>query len=260
MTPRVPFLVAVVGALLIGGAGAGGTHAKWVDQKQLQQADVSSGSMSFATTQPAGVTMAAVVGTSATTSFVLDDTSVGKKLQQRVTTSVTSTPTGVTATVGTSCPGAASVQVDSTPTTPDVTLCVRVTSSLTAVSGNVVLSLSGAQRPSGWTTPVTTVTVPVTIGTAPAAPTPVCAANGQSFSWAAVGGATQYVVSSSSAQTSGYSDVSTQTSLSYTPAVSGQSTTYFRVKATNTIGTSGNNGTVRIIRSGSSYTCTVVTP
>ena len=263
MTRWFSLSVAVVGALLVGGAVTGTTAASWTDQRPLAASSVASGSMSFTTTAPAGVTVARTAGTSATTSFVLDDTSVGKKLQQRITASVTGTPTGITATVGTSCPSASSVNVDTTPTSPDVTLCVRVLSSATAVSGSVTISVSGAQRPTaGWTTPVSTVTVPVIVGTAPATPPVISClgANLNGFSWPAVSGATNYVVTSSATQTGTYLDVATTATTSHTPTLAGNTTTFFRVRATNAAGSSAASNTLRIIRTGNNYTCAAVTP
>ena len=263
MSRRVPFLVAVVGVLLVGGAATGTTGATWTGQQQLSSNAVGSGAMSFTTTTPAGVTVLRTATSSATTSFVLDDTSNGKNLRQRVTAQVAGTPTGVTATVGTSCPGAASVQVDTTPTSADVTLCVRVASSLTAVSGTVTLNVSGAQQPSGWSTPVSTVSVPVTVSTATAPAAPVLSCNSPTqngFRWAAVTGAVDYVVTSSSSQTGPYTDVVTQTQLSYLPTLGGNTTTFWRVRATNAAGSSAASNTVRLTRTGNSYTCATVTP
>jgi len=261
MSRRFPLLVAVVGALLVGGATTGTTGATWTGQRPLASSAVSSGAMGFTTTAPAGVTVARAAGAAATTSFVLDDTSTGRNLRQRVTATVATAPGGVTATVGTSCPGAASVQVTSTPTSPDTSLCVRVVSSATAVSGSVSLTVSGAQQPSGWTTPVSTVTVPVTVvaTAAPGTPNVTCTGPSQNgFGWAAVSGADSYTLASSTAQGGPYGDVATQTQTQYLPSVSGQSTTFFQVRATNTAGSSPVSRTVRIIRSGSAYTCQVL--
>jgi hypothetical protein len=167
MSLRIPFIAAVVGALLVGGATTGTTRASWVDQAPLQAAAVSSGSMSFTTTTPPGVTLAQADGETADTSFVVDDTSVGRNLAQRITATVTGAPAGVTATVGTACGSTGpSVSVDTTPTSANQNLCVRVTSSSSATSGQVTINLTGAQRPSGWATPVTTVTVPVATSSA----------------------------------------------------------------------------------------------
>jgi hypothetical protein len=165
MMSRIPLIAAVVGALLVGGATAGVTQASWTDQRQLHAHGATAGSMSFTATSPGAVSVDKVSTSSAETSFVLDDTSAGKNLQQRITATVASTPAGITATVGTSCAGATtgSVFVDTTPNSPNQSLCVRVTSSTTAVSGTVTINLSGAQRPTGWATPLLTLTFQVTV-------------------------------------------------------------------------------------------------
>jgi hypothetical protein len=150
--------------------------------------------------------------------------------------------------------------VNTTPSSADVTLCVRVASSLTAVSGTVTLQVSGAQQPSGWTTPVSTVSVPVTVTTGvPTAPSVTCTGPNQNgFGWTAVSGANDYTIASSTAQNGTYADLVTQTQTQYLPTVSGQSTTFFRVRANNAAGSSPVSKTVRITRSGSSYTCAVL--
>ena len=268
MNSRIPLIAAVVGALLVGGATTGTTHASWVDQAPLNGRSVASGRLSYTATTPAGVAVDKVAGSTADTTFVLDDTSLGKNLSQRITATVSGTPTGVTASIGTSCPGAGSVSVDTTPTSPDRTLCVRVTSSTTAVSGNVTVSLSSAQRPvAGWTTPTITRTIPVTVTTpAPSAPTLACgspATNSHSFTWAAASGATSYTVfrSNTTNADASYSAVLTgTTATSYTAAMSNNQTSYFRVKAVNGSGSSAYSNTVRIVRSGQSVGCALVTP
>ena len=164
---KIPFVAAVVGALLIGGATTGVTHASWTNQRQLQAHGVQAGAMSFTATTPGAVAVDRTASSTADSTFVLDDTSAGKNLQQRITASVAGTPAGITARIGTACNATTtSVAVDTTPTSANQTLCVRVTSSTTAVSGNVTVNLSGSQRPSGWTTPTATVSVPVTVRSA----------------------------------------------------------------------------------------------
>lgn len=165
---RIPLVAAAVGALLVGGATTGGTFASWTSQRPLHANDVQSGQLSFTATSPGAVAVDQTAGSTADTTFVLDDTSTGKNNQQRITASVAGTPAGITAGIGTSCATAtsASVAVDTTPTSPNQSLCVRVTVTnqpTTAVSGDVTVSISGAQRPTGWSTPISTIRVPVTI-------------------------------------------------------------------------------------------------
>ena len=269
MISRIPLIAAVVGALLVGGATTGVTHASWTGQRHLQAHQVSAGSMSFTATSPGAVTVNKVSGSTAETSFVLDDTSAGKNLVQRITATVASAPTGVTATVGTSCTTtAASAFVDTTPTSLNQTLCVKVTSSPTAVSGTVTLNISGAQRPTGWATPVITRTFTVTVnsGTAPAAPTLVCGTsttNSHTFPWAPVVGATSYNVYRSNTTNADASYALAQNVLtpSYLASFSGNQTSFFRVKAVSATGLeSAYSNTLRVVRSGSTVTCTAVTP
>jgi len=211
MMSRIPLTAAVVGALLVGGATTGVTRASWTNQRSLHAHQVTAGSMSFTATSPGAVTVSKAAGSTADTSFVLDDTSAGKNLQQRITATVATTPAGVTATVGTSCTTTgSSVSVDTTPTSPDQILCVKVTSSTTAVSGTVTLQLSGAQQPTGWATPVTPVTVSVTVNpvvtTPPAVPTNFRCTGFENnnivrFAWDAVSAAEKYRVYQSGSPT-----------------------------------------------------------
>lgn len=259
MNPRITFVAAVVGALLVGGATTGGTHASWSSQRQLAAHSVSSGQMGYTATTPGGVTVTRVAGATADTTLVLDDTSVGKNLGQRITATVGSTPTGVTATVGATCSGATSVSVDTAPTSADQTLCVRVTSSTTAVSGNVTLTLSSAQRPvAGWTTAAITRTVAVTVNApvpVPSAPTITCNAAQTGFSWPAVSGATTYSVHRSTLVGGTYSVESSDATSPYVPSLNGQSTTFFKVAASNAGGTSSFSNVIKIVRDGNRYTC-----
>lgn len=274
MKTRIPLIVAVVGALLIGGAATGTTRASWTGQAQMQPHSVTAGRMSYTATTPAGVTVEKVAGSTADTTFVLDDTSLGKNLAQRITASVGTTPTGVTATIGTSCPGAASASVDTTPTSADQTLCVRVTSSTTAVSGDVVINLSSAQRPvAGWTTSTITRVVAVTVSNpvvAPAAPQLSCGTrtdNDIPFSWTAVSGETYTVYRSTTSNTAsafGTAPTPPAHATPYTVAMPSNNTTvWFRVTATNSAGTSAFSNTVEMkrVNGAASIVCTrVVTP
>jgi hypothetical protein len=269
MNSRIPLISAVVGALLVGGATTGATHASWTSQRHLQAHQVSAGSMSFTATSPGAVTVNKVSGSTAETSFVLDDTSAGKNLQQRITTTVGSSPAGVTTTVGTSCSTTgASAVVDTTPTSANQTVCVKVTSSPTAVSGTVTLHISGTQRPTGWSTPVLTRTFAVTVnsGAAPSAPAIVCGTstnNSHTFTWAPIVGASGYNVhrSNSTNADASYSVATNVLTPTYVAPLSGNQTSFFRVKAVSATGLeSAYSNTLRIVRSGSNVTCTPVTP
>lgn len=263
MKIRTPLLATVVTALLVGGATTGTTLASWTSQAPLQQHSVGSGQMSFTATTPAGVVVTNSSGATADTTLVLDDTSAGKKLTQRITATVGTTPRGVTATVGTTCPGVASVSVDMTPTTPDQTLCVRVTSSTTAVSGNVAINLASAQQPtSGWTTPAITRNVAVTVNaTTPAVPLLTCVTiSGTSISWTATGSTYNVYESVDNATwpTTPVVAGTSATTFTKSPFPSGNAETrFYRVTAVNAAGASTPSNVIRIRRSGSSanFTC-----
>lgn len=271
MRTRVLLLVAVVGALLVGGATTGVTRASWAGQRHLQAHQVSAGSMSFTATSPGAVTVNKVSGSTAETSFVLDDTSAGKNLVQRVTATVTGAPTGVTATVGTSCTTtAASAFVDTTPTSANQTLCVQVTSSPTAVSGTVTLNLSGAQRPTGWSTPVLTRTFAVTVNStfSLGCPTVGTTRNLMPLTWPAWPGATAYSVREDAAvngpfTTQVFSDSTAPLDTTYTVTMTAAGSKYYLVRATTPGGTVVSNKVLvtRAANNGqTNMSCEVITP
>lgn len=244
MKSKIPLIVAVVGALLVGGATTGSTRASWTSQAPLQQHSVASGQMSYAATTPGAVAVARTVGATADTTFVVDDTSAGKNLTQRITASVAGTPTGVTATIGTSCPGASSVTVDTTPTSPDQTLCVRVTSSTTAVSGNVTINLNSAQRPTtGWTTSTISRSISVTVGNILTCPATSNTASGMPLSWTTPVSATsaqlQYLVGTTWTNVVG-------ATTSPVSVMFDKSTRSYRVQFTG--GTTTTSNTVSVVR------------
>jgi hypothetical protein len=265
---RIPLVATVVGVLLVGGATTGGTFASWSNQRQLHANGVQSGQLSFTATSPGAVAVDKTAGYTADSTFVLDDTSVGKNNRQRITASVAGTPAGITARIGTSCATAttASVAVDTTPTSANQTVCVRVTSSTTAVSGNVTVNISGAQRPTGWSTPTTTVSVPITVNTpGPAAPVLSCRprnGNTISFTWVSVSGETYTLFAATSNEEAGYAPVGAVTP----PHVvsPGQNTVvFYRVKAANSqTAISELSNTIRVARDSgaSTITCQEVTP
>ncbi len=256
---RLPLAASVVGALLVGGAVTGSTHASWVSEKPLNEHSVASGAMSVAgSASPASLTLDR--GASGTVVVTVTDTSTtaAKNLRQQITPSVASGPAGVTTTLTTRVNGACTTTAQPAVTTlpgGSFTSCLNITATSTASSGTVVVSLPGAQVPSGWSSSAS-VSVPVTINNL-AAPTISCAGpTSNTFSWPAVSGATGYIISSSSASTGPYTDVASQTTLSYTATASGNSTTYWRVRATNSAGASAPSNVLQITRSGSLYTCT----
>jgi hypothetical protein len=269
---RIPFVAAVVGALLIGGATTGGTHATWVNAQSLAASTAKSGSMDFTLGAPS--TLAAInAGSEGQTTFVVTDTGVGKKLVQRITATVASTPAGVSAFVatGSTCGGstAPAAFADKTPSDASrtQTYCVRVMSTATAVSGNVTLSVTGAQRPSGWSVAAKTVTIPVTI-TQPAPPAPalVCSGtssdpNARTFTWTSVGsGATYQVYRQAPGATTFTPLTPTQSATTFTETNLGANlTSLFKVKSILNGVESIFSSTVTISRNGNSanYNCSV---
>lgn len=271
MTSRIPLIAAVAGALLVGGATTGVTHASWTSQRHLQAHQVSAGSMSFTATSPGAVTVNKVSGSTAETSFVLDDTSAGKNLVQRITATVADVPTGVTATVGTSCTTtAATAFVDTTPTSLDQTLCVKVTSSPTAVSGTVTLKFSGAQRPTGWATPVLTRTFAVTVNSSFSlgCPTVGTTRNLMPLTWTTAPGATAYSVREDTAvngsfTTQVFSDSTAPLDTTYPVTMTDPGSRYYLVRATTPSGAVVTNK-VLVTRAGNNgqnnMSCQVITP
>lgn len=219
MVTRIPLIVAVVGALLVGGATTGTTRASWTDGANLQPAAVGSGSMgNTASASPTSLTVQR--GSSATSRVTVTDTSsaAAKNLQQRITPTLTgSLPSGVTATLttvggGGACTGTSQGPVVLVPG-GSFSSCVTVTasSSSTASSATVTVSIDGVQvrggTASGWSSPTRTLNIPVTIQSSVLPPAITCAP-GQgvggafAFSWLSVPGATSYQVEASGDGTS----------------------------------------------------------
>src|SRR5687768_2518817 len=87
MNSKIPLVVAVVGALLVGGATTGTTHASWTDQGVVQGGSITAGDMDFEVIgNPTAVTLPSTSATSSHTITVTDtSTSAAKNLAQRVT-------------------------------------------------------------------------------------------------------------------------------------------------------------------------------
>lgn len=265
MNPRIPFAAAVVGVLLVGGATTGGTHASWSSQRTLPAQHVQSGSMtSTGVASPAAVTVNRAAST--TVDVTVTDGSEGKNLVQQVTPTVTATAGSaslVTKAAG-ACTTTAQPAVDLVPS-GTFTTCVRYTApATTATTATITVTLNGRQKRggvlTGWTAPARTVTIPVTITQpvpVPAAPVITCVgANHNGFQWAAVAGAEDYSVFTSTGPAGPYTQVGAdQTTRSHLPNVQGQSTTHWRVRANNASGASAFSNTLRITRNGSNYTC-----
>jgi len=279
MSSRILLRVAVVGALLVGGATTASTRASWTDQANLASSSVSSGTMSLAASA-APATLSVAKGSSATSVITVGDTSspAAKNLVQRITPAVTGTlPAGVTATLttrsGGTCTGTAQSPVTTTPG-GSLTTCLNVTvaNSATATSATVTVGVTGQQMragsPAGWSTPTQTVSVPVSItgGSAPSAPVISCGAyvaNGTySITWTAASGVTYSAHRATGTNTdAGYTSVTTSATSPYPATVATGVTTFWRLRATNASGTSGWSNTIQLTRSGNgatNHTCMVL--
>src|SRR5689334_9328744 len=116
MKSRIPFVAAVVGALLIGGATTGGTFASWKDTSTLTGASITSApNMRFTTSASPARQAFAQGGTAFVTATVtITDTSTNspsanpKNLRQQYSvSSATSSLTGTLVSVTSTCPSTA---------------------------------------------------------------------------------------------------------------------------------------------------------
>lgn len=273
---RAVVAATVLGALLVGGAGTGGsTYARWVDQVKQGSSSVLSGSMGF-TAAAAPASLSVGRGTSGSTVVTVTDTSQGKNLVQRVTPTVAAT-NGVSASLvtrsGGSCTSTAQGPVALTPSQAFSTcVSVSVPQGTVAGSATVTVTLNGAQvrggSATGWTFGPRTVSIPVTItGSVPAAPVLTCASGsgsstGYTFSWPAVTDATGYTVhrSDTTNTDAAFGQVASQAATSWTALVGGSQTSYVRVKAVNAAGSSAYSNTLRLIKTTGNVTCSEVTP
>ena len=189
MSPRTLFVVAVVGALLVGGATTGSTHASWVDQANRAAHAVGSGQMSR-TGASVPSSLSVVKGQTGSTKVTATNSSsaAAKNLVQRITptVSLTTAPAmagGVSATLTTTTVGGSCTSTAQGPVSPSagnsVVFCANVsaTSAATATAATVTITLTGQQlrngSPQGWTGSQTVV-IPVTV-TTPTPATPVLA-------------------------------------------------------------------------------------
>ena len=249
----------MVGALLAGGATTGTTRASWTDAAVLPPTAVDSGRMGFAVAPPTAVPSLAPDGSPGTTTLTVTDTSAGKNLTQRITATVTGRPPGVTATIGTSC-GAATQPSASVDRGPGgmATLCLKVVASGTAASGDVTVDLSGAQLPSGWSSPPRTVTVPITVEQPATTPTIRCGTEvsgvGHSFEWDAVPGVTSYsIYQATSANGPFGAPLAVGSGLSHTAVLPTKNDTlYFRITAVVGGVESTPSNVLRVRRNGNS--------
>lgn len=268
MRLRIPLSVAVVGALLLGGAATGTTRATWTDSVDLAASAMSSGSMGLTAAASDG-SLSVPRGGSGTVMVTVNDTSsaAAKNLRQRVTATVgESLPTGITATLTTvdagRCTGTPQGPVDLTPG-GSLTTCVTVaaTSGTSAASATVTVGVSGAQvrggTVAGWTTPTQTVTVPVTVQGF-GAPVLVCSPGPQGngsyeFSWAGLPDATSYWIRAATAD-SGYQLVGVRgaSTTSFTLTLEQNETVLVHVVALSSSWQLGTSNVLRIRRNGNS--------
>jgi hypothetical protein len=272
MRTRAVLLVAVVGALLVGGATTGTTLASWRDQAGAASGSVASGSMALtAASTPA--TLSVARGTTGTTLVTVSDASSAqaKNLVQRLTPTVTGTlPSGVSATLttrsGSTCTSTVQGAVTTGPSGSFVTcLNVSVASGATATSATVTVSVAGRQlrggTPAGWTATDRTVTVPVTVFTAP--PVISCLWQGGSLyvTWATAAGTTYtgYYATSQAGPYTSFGAVTAPLPMTVSP----NSSFYVRVTASAGGQPSGYSNTLLLARGQggqSTPTCTPVTP
>lgn len=270
MHARIPFAVAVVGVLLVGGATTGTTRAAWADGADLQAASVGSGTMgNAAAASPTGLTVQR--GGSATSRVAVTDTSgpAAPNLRQRITPSLTgSLPTGVTATLTTVGGGGACTGTPQGPVVltagGSLTTCVTVAAAptSTATSAIVTVAIDGTQElggsAPGWSTPTRTVSIPVTIqGPAPVLScSPGAGAGGVFvFSWLAVPGVLSYQVQTSGDGT-GFGLTLTvnagPSSHTHAALLAKNDVLYVRVVATATGGGVATSNVLRLERRGNS--------
>jgi hypothetical protein len=230
--------------------------------------------MNFSLDPPSALaSLSNTAGSEGAATFVATDSGVGKNLVQRITATIASAPTGVTAYVaaGSTCSGTTTTSAFADKSPSDAartqTYCVRVVSSSTAVPGNVTLNVTGAQRPSGWSVLAKTVTIPVTITqAAPAAPALVCSAtnsdpNARTFTWTSVGSGATYQVYRQAPGASTFTALTpTQSTTTFTETNLGANlTSLFKVKSILNGVESVFSSTVTISRNGNSanYNCSV---
>lgn len=267
MSPRIPFIVAVVGALLVGGATTGSTRASWVDQENRAAQAVASGQMSRSGAS-VPTSLSITKGQTGTTQVTATNSSsaAAKNLVQRITptVSVTTTPGpagGVSATLTTTNAGGSCTGTAQGPVSPSAgnsfVFCVNVsaTPATTAGAATVTATLTGQQMrngtPQGWTGSQTVI-IPVTLTTpTPATPVLTCTevGNDVQVAWNEVPGETYRAETSpnGSSQWMAIGEMPAPylvTDLSYSP-------TFLRVMARNAAGTpSGWSSNLRMTQSG----------
>lgn len=274
MSRRTPLAVAVVGALLVGGATTGTTHALWRDQATMSGSGVASGSMSHAVTidGPSSLgTLSLVPGESPKIldATVLDTSPQAKNLRQAITFAgvdlVDPTPglslsqltmsVGMKTADGCSAPTPSAADGDLTTslgtTSPGGSLgvCVKIAALTGSPDSTGVLRLEfdGAQvRPDGqqggWASAAST-TVPLTVVGVSSPPAPnglgcVSWVKGVSatITWTSVPGVTYALVNNGQVKIANIT--SSMLPLTVRPSEVGGNNVDLKVRATNPAGVS----------------------
>lgn len=213
MKSRIPLIVAVVGALLVGGATTGSTYASWTDQVTQGGDGITTGRIGFSHAESkVSFAVNKTTSTSDTVEVTVTDQSLGKNMVQRITPSVATGP-GVTALLRTkasgACAGTAQPAVNLTPAT-QFTTCVVVTvdPNTTLTTSSVTVTLLSHQMwgssAAGWRAPAQTFSIPVAITQPPSGPAAPSLTNCSvrksgsarfaTINWAAVSGVTYAVL------------------------------------------------------------------
>jgi hypothetical protein len=288
MSRRTPLVVAVVGALLVGGATTGTTLAQWRDQAAMPAGGITSGSMSHAVEDP-GSALELTAGSGVTTTVLVRDTSsaAARNLRQTIRirdVALVDPTSGLSRSnlslsverkpwSGCSTPGSGpdrlprSLGTTSPGETIEVCLAVVADASTPTSAGSLRLDLAAEQvrpdgSPAGWTSEsIATISLTVAAPTLPSTPTVAChSGKGATFGWTE--GGSYYKVYRAAESSGPFTVVSTQTAAEYTDSGSGFSKNevrFFRVRAVNASGESVDSQVVLIERNGSSdnYKCSV---
>jgi hypothetical protein len=284
---RTPLAVAVVGALLIGGATTGTTHALWRDEATVPGSSVASGTMSHAVTVDDSTpfeTVSLVPGQSPTViDATIADTSppaknlrqavkftgvelvgqdTGLSLSQLTMSAGTRTSNGCSAATPAAADGDLSAALGTTSPGDSIHVCLRIAAVTgTTASGTLQLTFAGEQvrpggQPAGWTS-VSTASVGLTVTSGPAVPPALvlrCDSDkGTRIVWDAR--ATSFNVYESESLAFGSEPITTTTSNQYTRDPfphDTNATRYFKVRSTSNGVESPDSNIIKMRRNGAS--------
>jgi len=278
MNTRIPLIVAVVGALLVGGATTGTTRASWVDSSTQASSKVTSGRMAMsASVSAASVTVPRGESRSVSLTLKDDSTTSAKNLKQKLdATTSSSSPSNVSASIsasGGSCSGVALPQT----VTPGQqrTSCVTVTAPAGATPGQYTVTVvpTGAQSPSGgWRSVVSSVPITVTVtAPGPSAPSGLSCDGGTTGSnggtgvrlkWTLNGSSSYKIYQALSSAPTTFTAVGTpgSTTSTFTTTGFGQNEVrYYRITGLQGTSESSPSATLKVDRNGNSsnFTCVV---